>query len=78
MEPRNLRIRPRDAFVHVTLARAEKRNTLSLETIAELDAAFSEIGAGKSRGVLLDAEGPVFSAGHDFGDMTGRDLAGMR
>jgi hypothetical protein len=34
--------------------------------------------AGKARGVLLDAEGPVFSAGHDFADMTGRDLAGMR
>jgi enoyl-CoA hydratase/carnithine racemase len=74
----NLRVRTRDAFAHVTLARPERRNTLSLETIAELDAAFAEIGAGKARGVLLDAEGPVFSAGHDFGDMAGRDLAGMR
>ena len=78
MEQRNLRVRTRDAFAHVTLARPERRNTLSLETIAELDAAFAEIGAGKSRGVMLDAEGPVFSAGHDFGDMAGRDLAGTR
>src|SRR4029453_12890071 len=78
MERRNVRVGQRDAFAHVTLARPERRNTLSLETIAELDAAFAEIGAGKARGVLLDAEGPVFSAGHDFGDMTGRDLAGMR
>jgi enoyl-CoA hydratase/carnithine racemase len=78
MEQRNVRVRTRDAFVHVTLARAERRNTLSLETIAELDAAFAEIGAGKARGVLLDAEGPVFSAGHDFADMAGRDLAGTR
>jgi enoyl-CoA hydratase/carnithine racemase len=78
MEYQNLRVRTRDAFTHVTLARPEKRNTLSIETIAELDAAFADIGAGKSRGVLLDAEGPVFSAGHDFGDMAGRDLAGMR
>jgi enoyl-CoA hydratase/carnithine racemase len=78
MERRNVRVGQRDAFAHVTLARPERRNTLSLETIAELDAAFAEIGAGKARGVLLDAEGPVFSAGHDFGDMAGRDLAGMR
>jgi enoyl-CoA hydratase/carnithine racemase len=77
-EPRNVRVRTRDSFAHVTLARPERRNTLSLETIAELDAAFVEIGAGKVRGVLLDAEGPVFSAGHDFADMSGRDLAGTR
>jgi enoyl-CoA hydratase/carnithine racemase len=76
--PRNVRVEHRDAFVRLTLCRPERRNTLSLETIGELDAAFAEIGAGKSRGVLLDAEGPVFSAGHDFADMTGRDLAGMR
>ena len=68
----------RDALARVTLARPERRNTLSLETIAELDAVFAEIGAGKTRGVLLDAEGPVFSAGPDFADMAGRDLAGMR
>jgi enoyl-CoA hydratase/carnithine racemase len=78
MDQRNVRVRTRDSLAHVTLARPERRNTLSLETIAELDAAFAEIGAGKSRGVMLDAEGPVFSAGHDFGDMAGRDLAGMR
>ena len=78
MERRNVRVSTRDSFAHVTLARPERRNTLSFETIAELDAVFAEIGAGKARGVLLDAEGPVFSAGHDFADMAGRDLAGMR
>jgi len=78
MERRNVRLSTRDSFAHVTLARPERRNTLSFETIAELDAVFAEIGAGKARGVLLDAEGPVFSAGHDFADMAGRDLAGMR
>jgi enoyl-CoA hydratase/carnithine racemase len=66
MERRNVRLSTRDSFAHVTLARPERRNTLSFETIAELDAVFAEIGAGKARGVLLDAEGPVFSAGHDF------------
>jgi enoyl-CoA hydratase/carnithine racemase len=78
MDHRNVRVHTRDSFAHITLACPERRNTLSLETIAELDAVFAEIGAGKARGVLLDAEGPVFSAGHDFADMAGRDLAGMR
>lgn len=78
MAAHNVRVAARDAFAHVTLARPERRNTLSLATIAELDAVFAEIAAGKARGVLLDAEGPVFSAGHDFSDMAGRDLAGMR
>ena len=27
---------------------------------------------------MLAAEGPVFSSGHDFADVAGRDLAGMR
>jgi enoyl-CoA hydratase/carnithine racemase len=73
-----IRVTTRGAFAHVTLARPERRNPLSLETIEELDAAFAQIGAGKARGVFVDAEGPVFSAGHDFADMAGRDLAGMR
>jgi len=78
MEGRNVRVTTRDAFAHVTLARPERRNALSLEVIEDLLSAFAEIGAGKTRGVLLDAEGPVFSAGHDFADMAGRDLAGTR
>ena len=78
MDPRNVRVTTRDAFAHVTLARPERRNTLSLEVIEDLLSAFAEIGAGKTRGVLLDAEGPVFSAGHDFADMAGCDLAGTR
>jgi enoyl-CoA hydratase/carnithine racemase len=44
----------------------------------ELTQAFREVGQGKARGVLLAAAGPVFSAGHDFRDMVGQDLEGMR
>ena len=29
-------------------------------------------------GIVLGADGPVFSAGHDFADVAGRDLAGVR
>jgi enoyl-CoA hydratase/carnithine racemase len=37
-------------------------------------------GAGRTdaTGIVLGAEGPVFSAGHDFADVAARDLAGIR
>ena len=36
------------------------------------------IAAGVALGVTLAANGPAFCAGHDFGDMAGRDLMAMR
>ncbi len=62
----------------LTLNRPDKRNALSLELMTELRDAFREVGRSKARGAVLAANGPVFSAGHDFADMVGRDLAGMR
>lgn len=65
-------------FVTVTLDRPEKRNALSLDTMVELTSAFRWIGssevAGHVDGVILAANGPVFSAGHNFGDMAGASL----
>jgi enoyl-CoA hydratase/carnithine racemase len=66
------------AFAVVTMRRPEARNALSLEHLRELFDAFRRIGEGDASGVILAAEGPVFSAGHDFSDMANRDLAGMR
>lgn len=71
-------VEPRDELVSITLNRPDKRNALSLELMTELLEALRAVGASKVRGVLLGAAGPVFSAGHDFADMVGRDLAGMR
>ncbi len=65
-------------FAVVTLCRPEKRNALSEAVLRELLGALREIGEGRARGVIVAAVGPVFSAGHDFDDMAGRDLAGMR
>lgn len=66
-------------FVTITLARPEKRNSLSLETMNELTTAFRWVGSGavaaRVDGVILAAEGPVFSAGHNFGDMAGATVA---
>ncbi len=71
-------VEPRDELISITLNRPDKRNALSFELMTELLDAFRTLAASKARGVLLGAAGPVFSAGHDFADMAGRDLAGMR
>ncbi len=62
----------------ITLTRPERRNVLALEVLEALTAAFAEVGRSDARGVVLAAEGPVFSAGHDFADMAGADLATAR
>jgi enoyl-CoA hydratase/carnithine racemase len=60
--------------VTVTLDRPLQRNALSLALLAELTAAFEQISASDATGVVLAANGPVFSAGHDFRDIGGKSL----
>lgn len=67
-----------DSFAVVTMRRPAQRNALSEAHLRELLDALRRIGEGEARGVILAAEGPVFSAGHDFSDMDGRDLPAMR
>ena len=64
--------------VTITMNQPERRNALSLAHMRELIAAFTEAGSSDATGVILAATGPVFSAGHDFADMAGADLAEMR
>jgi len=62
----------------ITLARPEKRNALSAEMMTDLLAALETAGASNTLAVMLAAQGPVFSAGHNFGDMAGADLRAAR
>lgn len=62
----------------ITLDRPEKRNALALEVMRELTDAFVEVGRSDALGVVLAANGPVFSAGHNFGDMHGSSLVEAR
>ena len=78
MDYRHIALGEEDALAIVTMRRPERCNALSEEHLRELLHAFRAIGEGKTRGAILAAEGPVFSAGHDFQDMHGRDLAAMR
>lgn len=67
-----------DNFATITMNNAKRRNALSLKHMLELTDAFRTAGESKVRGVILAANGPVFSAGHDFADMVGQDLMAMR
>ena len=62
-------------YVTVTLSNPAKRNALSLDVLLELTAAFERIASSDALGVILAAEGPVFSAGHNFGEMKGASEA---
>ena len=63
----------------LTLNRPAARNSLSEALIAELHAALDQIRDDKSvRGVVVAANGPAFSAGHDMKELTARRSDGDR
>lgn len=62
----------------ITLNRPERRNALALDVMIELTAAFREAATSGVLGIVLAANGPVFSAGHDFRDMAGGDFIAIR
>lgn len=69
----------RDAdVVTITLANPDKRNVLAHDTMLEIREVLEHTAASDALGVILAAEGPVFSAGHNFGDMLGSTEAEAR
>ncbi len=61
----------RDGIATLILNRPQARNALSEALIDGLSAALKNIAADRSvRAVVLAANGPVFSAGHDLREMT--------
>ncbi|WP_214370118.1 enoyl-CoA hydratase-related protein [Pseudonocardia sp. H11422] len=64
--------------VRITMNRPERRNALSEAHLLELLDAFESAGRSDATGIVLGAEGKAFSAGHDFADVSSRDLAGVR
>lgn len=67
-----------DWHATITMALPQCRNAVSEQHMRELIEAFEEVADPDRRGVILAGDGPVFSAGHDFADMAGRDLGDMR
>jgi enoyl-CoA hydratase/carnithine racemase len=64
--------------VTITMCRPAKRNALSREHLGQLLAAVTQAGESDAAGIVLAAEGPVFSAGHDFADVAGRPVTEVR
>jgi enoyl-CoA hydratase/carnithine racemase len=67
-------LRERDGAVAIlTLNRPQARNSLSEALLNSLSAAFSDIAGDRSvRTVVIAANGPAFSAGHDLKELTAR------
>ena len=60
-----------DGVLTLTLSRPQARNALSIAMLDALSAAFADIAADRSvRVVVLAAEGPAFSSGHDLKEIT--------
>lgn len=65
--------------VRLVLSRPAKRNSLSLAMMSALDEALAAAArAADVRVVIIAAEGPVFSAGHDLKELTARRGDGDR
>ncbi len=62
----------------LTLAAPAKRNVLALETMQEITRALEEAAPSDALAVVIAADGPVFSAGHNFTDMLGADEVAVR
>ncbi len=63
----------------VTLQRPERRNALSFDLMSELAECLDGIAQKPEVWVvILQAEGKVFSSGHDLGEMTGRGIEDYR
>ena len=66
-----LKVETEDRVTTITLARPDKMNALSLDRLEQMLGAFDAIPAD-SGVVVLAAEGPAFSAGHDMSEMIDR------
>src|ERR671932_114210 len=64
--------------VTLTMCRPAKRNALSRDHLTQLLGAVTAVGDSDAAGLVIAAEGPVFSAGHDFADVAGRPVPEVR
>jgi enoyl-CoA hydratase/carnithine racemase len=63
----------------VTMNRPDRRNALSLELMHELIDSFIAISKQQEiRAIILAANGPVFSAGHDLSELIDRQIGDYR
>jgi enoyl-CoA hydratase/carnithine racemase len=63
----------------ITMNRPERRNALSLALMEELISCFRTLGQNRDiRVIILAANGPAFSAGHDLSELVDRHIGDYR
>ncbi len=76
---KNILVAREGQITTITMNTPEKRNALSLEMMNDLIAAFTAAGRdSETRVVILAANGPAFSAGHDLRDLVDGDVTVYR
>ena len=67
-------VRIENGIAFIRLARARRRNAMGLEFMQALEATIDELATDTAvRVIVVEAEGPAFSAGHDIAEMVDRD-----
>ena len=75
VETEPVRVEQDGAVATLTLDRPRRRNPLSVATMRAVTAALHDVSARPGvRVIVLTAEGPAFSAGHDLSEMVDRTL----
>lgn len=70
----HLAVSTADHIGRITLQRADGVNSLSHETLLEVDKALAELsGDGSTRVIIIGGAGRAFSVGHDLNEMIERD-----
>jgi enoyl-CoA hydratase/carnithine racemase len=70
VEFEHLQVKTGEPIGRLTLDRPDRRNALSLAMMREIIAALDVVAADRDvRVLVVDANGPVFSAGHDLSEM---------
>jgi len=64
--------------ITIWLNHPERLNVLSRALMLEMTEALANAGESDATGVVLAAKGRLFSAGHDFAEMAGKDLQSVR
>jgi enoyl-CoA hydratase/carnithine racemase len=79
LQYRDIQFETKDGIGFITLNRPEKRNALSMNLMGEMiDLLRSIKNTPEVRAVILKAEGPVFSSGHDLSEMLEGDVVSYR
>lgn len=79
MNYQEIKFQVEEGIGFITLNRPEKRNALSMNLMAEMVDLLKSIKKNAGvKVVIIKAEGPVFSSGHDLSEMLGRDAVTYR